>query len=325
VTLEELRAELDAGRLRPAYLLAGAEPCLRDDALAAILDAAFGTGPRDFDLDRLEGEATPPARLLDIVRTLPVLAPRRVTVLREPEARRAGAAELARAIGEAAGELAGDPHGVLVVVAAKVDRRSAWVKAFAEPAALVDCEPPARAADVVAFVRAEARRQGLDLEPGAAELLAERIGPQLLALRQELAKAALYAGAGARIRRTHVAELASDLAGEPVWDLTDAIGEGRAPDALRSLHRLLAGGAPPVVLLGALASHFRRLARVAGGAGVPGPPFVRRKLEQQARRYAPGRLEGCLGAIHDADEALKGQGVLPPELALERLILGLSA
>jgi DNA polymerase-3 subunit delta len=325
VTLEELRAELGAGRLRPAYLLAGAEPCLRDDALAAILEAALGCGSREFDLDRLEGDATSPGRLLDVVRMLPVLAPRRVAVLREPEARRGAAAELGRAVVEAVGELARDPRGLLVVVAARIDRRAAWVRAFAEPAALVECDPPTRPAEVRAFVQAEARRQGLSLEAGAAELLAERVGPHLLALRQELAKAGLYAGEGERIRRAHVAELASDLAEEPIWDLTDAIGEGRAADALRTLQRLVGGGAPPVVLLGALASHFRRLARVSGGVAVPGPPFVRRKLEQQARRYPPARLEGCLEAIHDADEALKGQGALPPELTLERLVLGLSS
>ena len=41
----------------------------------------------------------------------------------------------------------------------------------------------------------------------------------------------------------------------------------------------------------------------------------------QARRYAPARLRVCLEAIHDTDEALKGQGALSPEMALERLVL----
>jgi len=58
---------------------------------------------------------------------------------------------------------------------------------------------------------------------------------------------------------------------------------------------------------------------------VAGPPFVLRKLERQAGRYAPARLQSALRAIHEADLALKGQGALRPELALERLVLGLSA
>jgi DNA polymerase III delta subunit len=57
---------------------------------------------------------------------------------------------------------------------------------------------------------------------------------------------------------------------------------------------------------------------------VQAPPFVRRKLDGQARRYGPRRLEACLRAIHETDLALKGAGPLRPELALERLVLGLA-
>ena len=51
---------------------------------------------------------------------------------------------------------------------------------------------------------------------------------------------------------------------------------------------------------------------------------MRRKLDQQARRYGPRRLTACLRAIHETDLALKGAGHVPPELALERLVLGLA-
>ena len=111
---------------------------------------------------------------------------------------------------------------------------------------------------------------------------------------------------------------------EPIWDLTDAIGEGRTPDALALLGKLLAAGSPPVVVLGALASHFRRLARVRNGGSVGGPPFVQRKLKSQASRFGPRQLLSCLAAIHQTDLALKGEGNLKPEMALERLVLGLS-
>jgi DNA polymerase III delta subunit len=65
--------------------------------------------------------------------------------------------------------------------------------------------------------------------------------------------------------------------------------------------------------------------RAGGGVRIPAPPFVQRKLQSQARRYGPERFSACLRALHEADERLKGQGSLPPELTLERLVLGLSA
>ncbi len=324
MNLEELSSEIAAGTIRPAYLLAGEEPLLRDDALATIQAAVLADGPSDFNLDRLAGENATPASLRDAVAALPMLSPRRLVVLRDPEGRRGSAEELTDAIAEVVPELAGQAQTVFVVTAEKADRRLRWVKAFAEPAAFVDCSPPRPGSTLKSFVRAEAKRQGLSLERGVAELLANRVGPQLLLLRQEIAKAALVAGskkislADAEISTGQVAEA-------PIWDLTDAIGEGRTADAIGLLSRILDAGAAPQLVLASLASHFRKLVRLASGARVPGPPFVVRKLESQVRRYPPTRLTACLEAIHDVDMQLKGASSMRPAMALERLVLGLAS
>ena len=320
--LEELTRDLAAGKLEAAYLLAGEELLLRDDALSALRAAVIGGGPEAFNFDRIDAASSTPAAVVDAVRTLPVMAPRRLVVVEEPEARRGGARGMADALTDLVPELTAGGPTVLVVVASKPDRRLRWVKAFGS--AWVDCEPPERTRDVAAFVRAEAGRQGIELERGVAELLAERTGPQLLMLRQEIAKLGLLAGPSAPVTRAHVTAGTPDVADEPIWDLNDAIGEGRSADAIRLLGRLLAAGSAPPVVLGALVSHFRRLLRVDQGARVAGPPFVRRKLESQARRYGTRRLRTCLDAIHQTDLAIKGAGALRPELALERLVIALS-
>ena len=223
------------------------------------------------------------------------------------------------------GDVAGQRETVLVVSAAKVDRRSRWVKAFSQPMAVVECDPPRPGRALVGFVEQEAKAQEIELGRGAAQALAERVGPQLLLLRQELAKAALLAGPGEQVGRAHIEESASQVAEAPIWDLTDAIGEGRAARALDLLGRMLAAGAPAPVVLASLANHFRRLARTRSGQAPGGPPFVVRKLEQQARRYPARRLVTCLRAIHRADVELKGASVMRSERALEQLVLGLAS
>jgi len=253
------------------------------------------------------------------------MARRRLLILSGPDrARGAAGQSLLDAVAEWTTAAAPDAATVLVVTSERPDRRTRWFKAFRDPAAVVDCTAPGDARSLAAFLREEASRQGVGLEADAAGLLAERIGPQLLMLRQERAKAALLAGPGQRVERRHVEVSTSVVAEQPIWDLTDAIGEGRAADALSLLARLQAGGAPPPVLLGTLAAHFRKLARVRHGGAVAGPPFVVRKLERQAGRYSPARLRACLGAIHRADVSIKGASTLPPERELERLVLGLS-
>lgn len=321
MTPEDLQTELARGVVRPAYLLAGAEPLLRDDCLRVLRAALLDESAADFNLDRLSGDQLKPAVLEDALKTLPVMAERRLVILEDPEARRGAA--LGNALAELVPTLSEGGSTVLVVRSAKADKRSRWVKAMA--AGYVDCDPPRRSREVAAFVRGEAERQGLSLERGAAEALAERIGPQLLLLRQEIAKLGLLAGPDAKVTRAHVGAGTPQLAEEPIWDLTDAIGEGRTADAVALLMRLCSAGAPAPVVLGSLVSHFRKLLRAGHGGEVPGPPFVRKKLQSQARRYGARRLRSCLDAIHETDLAIKGAGALRPELALERLVLALAS
>jgi DNA polymerase-3 subunit delta len=324
--VSELVRELAGGTLRPAYLLAGGEPLLRDDALAAIEAVVLGDGPRDFNLDRLEvGQATP-GILEEALGSLPIMTARRLVVLRESEGRGPKLDGAWAAVIEGwLGRQEADACAVLAVVTAKVDKRMKWVKAFRDPATTVDCDAPTRSRELASFLKSEAERQGVVLEPEAAGLLAERVGPQLLLLRQEIEKAALLAGPGEPVERRHVAMSVAAVAEEPIWDLTDAIGQGRTAEAVDLLARILAQGAPAPAVLGALASHFRKLVRAGHGERVAGPPFVVRKIEQQARRLPPRRLVACLRAIHRADVELKGAGVLTPERALEQLVLGLAS
>jgi DNA polymerase-3 subunit delta len=322
---DELRKDLAGGTIRPAYLLVGEEPLLRDDALAAIQKAVLDGAVEDFNLDRMSGETATTAAVRDALGALPMMAARRLVVLREPEARRGSTKTLTDGLAEIVPEVLEQETSVLVVTAAKVDKRQRWVKAFKEPSAVVDCAPPKAGRSLAAFVKAEAKRQNLTLERGVAELLAERVGPQLLLMRQEIAKAALLAGDGKEILLVHAEASTGHVADQPIWDLTDAIGEGRTADAIGLLSRMLEAGAPGPVVLGSLAAHFRKLLRLGTGGRVPGPPFVVRKLESQARRYPPGRLLACVKAIHDADTALKGASSMRPGMTLERLVLGLSS
>jgi DNA polymerase-3 subunit delta len=231
---------------------------------------------------------------------------------------------VADALLEALTEVESSGDIVLVILAAKVDGRTRWVKKLGS-AAVVRCEPPRGARSMASFIAAEAKRQGVALDRSAVALLVERTGPHLLLLRQEIAKAGLLVEPGVKVTAKHVAESTTDVAEEPIWDLTDAIGEGRCGDALVLLGKLVRSGGAPPAILGAFVNHFRKLARVRGGGTVPGPPFAVRKLEGQSRRFSPNRLVACLRAIHQTDLVLKGAGGISSELALERLVIGLSS
>jgi len=255
-----------------------------------------------------------------------MMATHRLVVLRGVDGRGGKLeAKWAERLEECVGAQESGASAILVVVAAKVDKRQRWVKAFKEPAAMIDCEAPTKPREIAAFLKEEAKRQGVTLDVDAAGLLAERIGSQLLILRQEIEKAALVAGLGVPIGREHVAASVANIADESIWNLTDAIGLGRSAEALDQLSRMLGRGAAAPAVLGALASHFRKLVRVGHGESLSGSSYMVSKLEQQARRYPPRRLIVCLRAIHRADVELKGGSVMRPDRALEQLVLGLAS
>ena len=325
MTPDELAEELAGGTLRPAYLIAGPQALLRDDARALIRSAVLGESADDFRRDALDGANTAPGELLDAVRALPVLGGRRLVELRDPDARRGD--KLGVAIAEAVAEqreLDGEAGCVLVVTGEKIDRRAAWAREFKDPAASVVCETPKGRKGLSTFVAAEAKRQGVRLGSGAGAALLDRVGSDLLAIRSELAKLALFVEPGKSLGVEEVAAAASELGEEPIWELTDAIGNGRPGEALRLLHRMRTAGAPAPVILGALASHWRKLLRLSEGASVSGHPFAVKKLRGQADRYGPGEVEVGLRGIWELDEILKGEGILEPDVALERLVLNLS-
>ena len=87
MSVSQVKSELAKGQVRPAYLLVGSEPLLRDDALAAIESAVLAEGPRDFNFDRLEVGPVTPGRLEEALATLPVMASHRLVLVRETEGR----------------------------------------------------------------------------------------------------------------------------------------------------------------------------------------------------------------------------------------------
>ena len=326
MTPGELEAELAAGRLRPAYLLTGPEALLREDGRRAHRERRVRRRARGTSTSTgSTGSAArpPPWR----TRCARCRCWRRAASWCCASPRRAGAARPCWS--------ASRPCSPASRTCASAC--SSWWRS-ASTAARAGCAPspsrrrastarrPATCATSPPSCAARPARQGVALAPGAAEALAERVGPQLLLLRQEIAKAALFAGPGRPVTPAHVAETASDAAEEPIWSLTDAIGEGprsRRPRAPRAHGRRAARRRRRCSAPSRATSASSR--GCASGGRVAAPPFALRKLESQARRYAPARLRACLRALHDTDERLKGRGELPAELALERLVLALAA
>jgi len=309
----------------PVYLIHGAEDLLRADAVAAVAAAVLTEGLEAFNDDRFEGASCDASAVVGAARTLPVMAERRLVVVR-------GADRLAADKLELLTDYLNDPSPTttLVLEAAKVDLRKGPFNKVKSVGHVVSCAPPNErgAAD---WLETRARDLGRPITRDAAEFLAAYTGTSLGSLAAELDKAVAFAGEGGRIDLDTVSETAVGGRVASVFELTDALGERRAGDALRALYTLLEGGEAALRVQGMIVRHFRQLWRareaLEGGAGdlasaLGVPPFVAGKLRTQARRYRDAELGDAFVRFARVDLDLKG-GAVDDRRTLEDEVLSL--
>ena len=70
---------------RPVYLLYGEEEFLVDQAITLFNQYVVDEGTRDFNYDVFYAKEAQPSAILDVAETLPMMATRRVVVIKDVE------------------------------------------------------------------------------------------------------------------------------------------------------------------------------------------------------------------------------------------------
>ena len=313
----------------PVALLVGPEATLRDAALLELREQVLAGGPADFNEDRfdLAAAGTDPGEILVAARTVPVMSPGRLVLVRGLGARRA-----TKFLEDLLLHYLESPlvTTCLVLEAERVDRRQKWVKLVAKVGELRECKGPSRPAELRSWIGSRLESLGKRAGSGVASALLERVGPDLDRLAMELDKVCLFVGERGEVSGEDVAAVTGDLRPRALYELTDAIGARQLAASLRLANQLIDQGDVPLVVLAALANHFRRLLRARECRPLEASevqqrlglhPYAAKKLVEQVRRFDLPRLRACLDAVRRTDEALKGATPLPAQLAIERLVL----
>lgn len=196
-----------------------------------------------------------------------------------------------------------------------------------------------RREEALDWLRAETRKRGVHLTRGAANALVERSNGDRGALAGTLEKLSLYAGE-ATVDEAVVEQMTNPSHEATIFNLVDAVAEGRMADAMRSLNAVRAAGEADPRILHMLARQFRLIviAREALDDG-GGPRQIQEaaslrtswqaeRLQRQARRYRAGEAERALEMMLAADAAIQNyrrdDGGLPEDLAVELLVAELA-
>jgi DNA polymerase III subunit delta len=134
------------------------------------------------------------------------------------------------------------------------------------------------------WVMSQARGAGLQLDVDAARALIALVGDRQQRLLRELEKLAIFHGAGARVDRAEIEELAAPSAERRAWTLADALVSGDAPGAAKSYLALRAQGERLSGLIYSMAGRVRTALEVAEALDRGEPAaHIKRSLRMPSR------------------------------------------
>jgi DNA polymerase-3 subunit delta len=316
---------MKADEVKPIYVLYGPDAYVRDLHRRTIVTRAVGEGDPQVAVASLDATAGL-AQVLDELRTLPFLAPRRVVVIRDADAfvtaHRGGLEHYLESP---------SPHGTLLLLVRSWRKNTRLHKRVQQVGELIACDRP-QGAELLHWLTDAAARQGKQLAADAAEMLAQWVGVDLSALSAELEKLAAYVGDHDAITVEDVSAIVAATAGAGPFELADAISAADAPRALHLLDSALATRGDEFKTLGLLAWHLRRAVRAqhlmqsgesSDRACAAVRVFYRQKqgFLDMLRRRPLAKLHGDVRELIRADLAMKSG--TNPRAAMRDLVLRL--
>jgi DNA polymerase-3 subunit delta len=334
----EFQRALRQRQFARAYYLYGEDDFLKQTAVHDLTQAAVDPATRDFNFDVVRAQEVSAEALESLLHTPPMMAERRVIVVRDANTLRRDARQaLDRYLAEPAADT------VLVLVAppgAKEDKAlmsSATAVAF----------PPLTPDRVPKWIRHHATTVlGVEIDEEAVDLLLQGVGPDLGQLAAELEKAANYTG-GKRVDTSAVSAVVGIRRGETLGDLLDAVADRDARRALHVASHVLSQpqlGAVPVLMAltaqtlaiawgraararglppGALEREYFNLLRDSGA--YPGRPWGEavRTWARAIPRWDDASLDRALTVLFEAERAAKETRLSSEEQLVTGVVLAL--
>lgn len=310
MTERELEKQLKTGNLLPVYFFYGEEPFLVDRAARKIMEQAIDPAMKDFNLNIYYGADCKDTEILDTAQTLPMFSDRRLVVVRQAD-------KLPAATQEGLLPYLVNPcqETCLVLQAAKPDlRRKFFGELKKQPGSLEFKKLYDN--KLVPFITSEAQIQGKKIDGAGAEMLAFMVGNNLQELVSQVEKAALYAGNRPIITVEDIKIIVSQSKSFTAFELARFVGEKNLAKSLATLQSMLQNGEEAIMMLGALASHFRRIWRIRElleqklpltdiGKQLKISPYFLNEQVAQAKKFTVTELDQLFRRLYQGDVAIK--------------------
>jgi DNA polymerase-3 subunit delta len=322
------------------YLFHGDDDLSIDEAVNKLRAAMGSDANADLNISEFEGQNTSVPEVVNAVSSYPFLADKRLVIVKGllTWISRKGAGETGKKAVEQLLESLPTlpPYARLVFVEREklADNNKLVKLAQSDPNGYEKCFAAPK--DSTSWIIKRARdAYTAEIEPRAASALASVTAEDLRRADNELLKLVSYVGGERPISENDVALLTPYVAEASLFEMVDALAEGRGQVVVSLIHRLLGDQKEdPFALYGMIVRQFRLLLlarEYLSGGGNPAHlaeaihvhSFVAQKLAKQSRSFSVQQLERIYRALLDYDVKMK-TGRIKPELALDLFIAALA-
>ena len=310
----------------PLYFLYGEETFLIDELQDLLIQNAVAPEQRDFNFDLVYGSESEGPAVLSLCSSFPMMADRRLVVVREFDKLDENRVFT---------DYASDPNPSAIVFLActrkpnlsrhpyrALKKHAVW----SEFKSLYDNKLPG-------WISNRVEALGYDIEPQAAQHLAEYIGSDLQTAATEIDKVITYAGGRTRLTADDVVHASGQMRAFNVFELQKAIGKGEYADTMRIAENMLRHASNPtgealrMVIM--LDRYFQKLWKlltcrslgkyeIAKRIGVSS--YFVREYTSSLRTFDRSAIENAFSALLAADYELKGGAEGEPSLVITLLL-----
>ena len=320
--MEKLRQDIRANQFERVYLLYGEERYLVQMYKNQLKKAIIGDDT--MNLNQYTGKGLPVQEVENAVMTMPFFADRRLVLLEDTGLFKSSEEQWSNLV-----KTIPDSCHVLFVEQ-EVDKRSRMYKAVKECGYCAEMTHPSTQQRTQWILKGFGR-YGLKITQSALDSFLEKTGDDMENIRNEMEKLASFCMGKEGITKEDVDFVCTEQIENRIFDMTQAVAEGKTQYALELYADLLALKEPGMRILFLIARQMNQLLCVKEmevgrqnkdqiAAALKVRSFVVNKLLGQARQFTIDQLIRCVERCVELEEAVK-RGNMNERIAVEMVLL----
>ena len=321
--MQHIQNDIRQNSFQHAYLLFGEERYLKKQYTSRLRKAMCAEDDQ-LNTHFYHGKDIPVGEIIDLAETMPFLAQRRVIFISDSGLFKSGGERLAEYLASPS------ESTYFVFTESEVDKRSKLYKAVHDKGYVAEFTIQDEKT-LTRWIAGILAKENKKITENTAQLFLQKTGTDMENIQMELEKLICYCMDKEIITSEDVEAICTNRISNHIFDMINAIADGKKRQALQLYYDLLALKEPPMRILFLIARQCNLLLQVkklraqgfdskaiAPKIGVP--PFVAGKYLTQAGRFKASALRQAVEQCVEAEEAVKS-GRMNDMMSVEVLIL----